>query len=84
MAKQMEKPQEIKVRTNITGVPIGFTRNGHREKVAAIYEHWKVADEWWANEVERDYFRIKTSGGLVGDIFRDTIANRWYLSKIHD
>ena len=84
MAKQMEKPQEIKVRTNITGVPVSFTRNGHREKVAAIYEHWKVADEWWGNEVERAYFRIKTSGGLVCDIFRDTIANRWYLSKIHD
>ena len=84
MAKQMEKPQEIKVRTNITGVPVSFIRNGHQEKVAAIYEHWKVADEWWGNEVERGYFRIKTSGGLVCDIFRDTIANRWYLSKIHD
>jgi len=84
MAKQLEKPQEIKVRANIEGVPLSFTRNGHREKVAAIYERWRVADEWWGNEVERDYFRIKTSAGLVCDIYRDTVANQWYLSKIHD
>jgi len=84
MAKQLEKPQEINVRTNIKGVPVGLTRNGHREKVVAIYERWRVADEWWGSEVERDYFRIRTSAGLVCDIFRNTVANRWYLSKIHD
>lgn len=84
MAKQLEKPQEIRVTANIQGVPLGFTRNGHREKVAAIYEQWRVADEWWGNEVERNYFRIKTSAGLVCDIYRDVVANQWYLSKIHD
>lgn len=84
MAKQLQKPQEIKVRANINGVPLSFTRNGRREKVAAIYEHWRLADEWWGNEVERHYFRIKTSAGLVCDIFRDMVANSWYLSKIHD
>ncbi len=44
MVKQLEKPQEIKVKANISGVPLSLTRNGHREKVAAIYEHWRVAD----------------------------------------
>jgi hypothetical protein len=84
MVKQLEKPQEIKVKANISGVPLSLTRNGHREKVAAIYEHWRVADEWWGNEVERDCFRIRTSAGLVCDIFRDTVAHCWYLSRVHD
>lgn len=84
MAKQLEKPEEIKVTANIRGLPISITRNGRRERVAAIYEHWRLADEWWGNEVERDYFRIKTSAGSVCDIYRDTPANQWYLSKIHD
>ena len=84
MTKQLEKPQEIKVTANIKGVPLRFTRNDHREKVAAIYEHWRVSDEWWGNEVKRDCFMVKTSAGLVCDIYRDIVANRWYLSKIHD
>ena len=84
MTKQLERPQEIRVSTNIKGVPLTFTRNGQRERVAAIYEQWRVSDEWWGNEVERDYFRIKTNKGLVYDIYRDRTANQWYLSKIYD
>jgi len=84
MAKQLEKPPEIKITANINGVPICLTRNGRGEKVTAIYERWRIADEWWGKEVVRDYFRIRTSAGLVCDIFRDTTSNRWYLSKIHD
>jgi hypothetical protein len=84
MAKQLEKPLEIRVRANIAGVPVSLIRNGRSEKVTAIYGRWRIADEWWGKEVERDYFRVRTSAGLVGDIFRDTTSNRWYLSKILD
>jgi hypothetical protein len=84
MTKQLQRPSEITVRSNIDGVPVSLIRNGRREKVAAIYGRWRVADEWWGKEVERDYFRIRTSAGLVCEIFRDTTSNRWYLSKIHD
>lgn len=84
MTKQLEKPQEIKVSANMKGAPLTVTRNGQREKVTAIYEHWRVADEWWGDEVERDYFRIRTSKKLVYDIYRDMTANRWYLSKMYD
>ncbi len=80
----MEKRGKIEVRANINGTPVSFTRNGHREKVAAIYERWRLADEWWGSEVERDYFRVKTSSGLVCDIYRDTTSNCWYLDRIHD
>jgi len=34
--------------------------------------------------VERDYFMVRTSTGLVCDIFRDATTKQWYLSKIHD
>ena len=84
MAKQIERPPEIKVRTNISGVPISLNRNGRFEKVTAIYERWRVADEWWGEDVERDYFRVRTSAGPVCDIFHNTKSNCWYLSKIHD
>ena len=84
MSRQLEKAEEIEVKTNIAGVPVNLTRKGHREKVAAIYEHWRLADEWWGKEVERDYFRVRTSTGIVLDIYRDSKANRWYTDRIHD
>jgi len=84
MAKQLQKAKEINVKTNVTGVPVSLTRNCRQEKVAAIYERWRISDEWWAKKVERDYFRIRTSAGLVCDIYHDTAADRWYLDRIHD
>jgi len=84
MSRQLQKAEEIEVKANIAGVPVSLTRKGHREKVAAIYERWRLADEWWGKEVERGYFRVRTSAGLVCDIYRDTESNRWYLDRIYD
>ena len=84
MARVLEKPEEIKVSSNVKGVPLSLTRNGKREKISSIYQHWRVTDEWWGKEIQRDYFRVKTSKGLACDIYHDIAANSWYLSKIHD
>jgi hypothetical protein len=84
MSRQLQKAEEIKVTTNIAGVPVGLSRNARRERVAAIYERWRLSDEWWGKKVERDYFRVMTSAGSVFDIYRDAASNRWYLDRIHD
>jgi hypothetical protein len=67
----------------MAGVPVSLTRNGYRERVTAIYERWRLADEWWGKKVERDYFRVRTTTAVC-DIYRDSVSNRWYLDKIHD
>jgi hypothetical protein len=84
MAKLLEKPEEIAVKTNASGAPLTLSRNGVREKVTAIYERWKIADQWWGKEIERHYFRVRTSKGLVLDIYHEIGTKNWYLSKIHD
>ena len=84
MSKQFAEPQPIKVNTSINGAPVSLVRNGRREKVVAIYQRWRAADRWWGEEVERDYFTVRTNTGLVCDISRDTGTKRWYLNKIHD
>jgi hypothetical protein len=84
MAKQLERPREIRVKVNIDGAPIGLIRDGHSEGITAIYEHWRLADEWWGKEVERDYFQIKTTTGAIYQVFHDLKTRRWYLSRIYD
>ena len=83
MAKPLEKPEEIKVTVNIEGVPLSFLRNDKRQKITGIYDTWRGVDEWGV-EAEVHYFRVKTSRGLVYDIYHDLANNRWYLAKIHD
>ncbi len=84
MSRYPQEAQEIEVKTNIAGVPVNLVRNGRREKLTAIYGHWRLTDEWWGKKVERDYFRVGTGAGIVLDIYRDNASNRWYLDRIHD
>ncbi len=69
--------------STVTGSGPG-TRAGRTGRVTAIYEHWRLSDEWWGSEVRRDYFRIETGKGLVYDIYHDTVADRWYLGRVQD
>lgn len=84
MAKGWREAEEIKVKANVAGVLVSFSRNSRREKVAVIYDRWRISDEWWGEKVERSYFRVRTSAGLVCDIYHDTVADHWYLDRIHD
>ncbi len=84
MAKLIEKPQEVKVTVNINGIPLILFRNGNPERITKIYHHWRVVEQWWEEEIPKEYFTVKTSRGLVYDIYRDTLTSSWYLSRIHD
>lgn len=84
MTKLMEKPEELRVVANIEGVPLNLFRNGKAERVTKVYQRWRATEQWWGEEVLKEYFTVKTSRGLVYDIYRDTLTNSWYLSRIHD
>lgn len=84
MVKILEKPEELRVRVNVQGVPLNMVRDGEKQRVTKVYEQWRVAEEWWGKEILKNYFRVKTSKGLVYDIYRDTLNDCWYLSKVYD
>ncbi len=84
MANVLEKPEELKVRVNVQGVPLTLARNGEKQRVTKVYENWQRVEEWWGKEITRNYFRVKTSKGLVCDIYRDMPNGNWYLSRIYD
>ncbi|MBI4286331.1 MAG: hypothetical protein HY670_10625 [Chloroflexi bacterium] len=84
MTGQTGSLPEIEVKTDSDGKPLNLKRNGRMHRVLSIYEHWRIADGWWAEEIRRDYFRVETAQGLVYDIYHDLVAGRWYLSKLRD
>lgn len=84
MAKILEKPEELQVTMNVKGTPLTLARNGEKQRVTRVYRSWQNVEEWWGKEVSRTYFMVKTSKGMVCDIYRDMPDGNWYLSRIHE
>jgi hypothetical protein len=84
LARLLEKPEELRVRVNVQGVPLTIVRDGEKLRITKVYEQWRVTEEWWGKEVSRNYFKVKTNKGLVYDIYRDMPGGNWYLSKVYD
>jgi len=84
MAKLLEKPEELKVNANIEGTPLTITRNGKAERVTRIYQQWQVSEQIFEQEILKSYFRVRTSKGIICDIYRDTASNSWYLGRLYD
>jgi hypothetical protein len=84
LAMILEKPEELRVRANVRGMPLTLLRDGEKERVTKVYEQWRVTEEWWGKEITRSYFRVKTNKGLVYDIYRDMFNDCWYLNKVYD
>jgi hypothetical protein len=82
MAKLLEKPEELRVTANIEGTPVTITRNGKAERVTRIYQQWRVSEQLFEQENLKSYFRVRTSKGLICDIFRDTASNSWFLGRV--
>jgi len=82
MAKLLEKPEELRVTANIEGTPLTITRNGKAERVTRIYQQWRVSEQLFEQENLKNYFRVRTSKGLICDIFRDTASNSWFLGRV--
>jgi hypothetical protein len=82
MAKLLEKPEELRVTTNIEGTPLTITRNRKGERVTRIYRQWHVSEQRWGQETLKKCFRVRTSKGLIYDIYRDTASNLWYLNEV--
>ena len=84
MAKLLEKPEELKVTTNIEGTPLTIARSGKSERITMIYKSWRESVQMQSQEILKNCFRIRTSKGLICDIYRDIVSNLWYLDRICD
>jgi hypothetical protein len=82
MARISRHPEPVEVTADERGLPLSMLRKHRRYRVLGMSEHWRVIDEWWGEEVQRDYFRVETNSGHVFDIYHDVVSGRWYLSGL--
>jgi hypothetical protein len=71
----------VRILTNDSGQPATLTRNGKQSQIAAILNSWRIDDEWWREEISRQYFQVELQNGPVITVFRDLITGKWYEQR---
>jgi hypothetical protein len=55
---------------------------GRRERVE-VCNRWRVAESWWRDPIDRDYFKV-VGGSWLALVYLDRIAGTWHLERLYD
>lgn len=61
--------------------PTAVEWRGRQRRVVRILNVWRVDDEWWRNEVRRQYFELLLEGDVRLTIFEDCLTGHWYHQR---
>ena len=74
---------QIEVETDAHGQPVCFTFNGRLYPVAHVAERWRIDEDWWAERVCREYFKVVISPTCFV-IYKDCTQNAWFMQSVLD
>ncbi|MCK5212676.1 MAG: hypothetical protein KAQ74_02030 [Dehalococcoidia bacterium] len=83
MNKLEWQAQEIEVTESDQFEPIAVMFGG-RKRVECIMSRWRINQEWWKCPVERDYFSVRLTDGILCELFLDMATGCWYLQRVYD
>lgn len=86
------RPREIEVTFGPNGLPVMLSWGDSRDlspnagsrritRIRRIYEHWRERRFWWAQPVERNYYRLEDATGAVHLIYQDLRTGSWWLER---
>lgn len=74
------KPIQVLVHHDL---PVFVVLNGKKQRVIRIVRRWRIDEGWWEARIWRDYFKLHTHLYLM-IIYRDLLAEHWYLQRLYD
>ena len=84
MTKLLPTLPLIAVATDLAGEPTQLRWRRWQVTVVAVCNRWRVEDDWWRDEVTRDYYKVQTDDGTLCVIFRDRKRGTWHLQRVYD
>jgi hypothetical protein len=75
--RALNEPRPIKVLTE-HDLPVAILRKDDRDAVEKVQDTWIVQDEWWRQEIDRQYYNLLLRNGTVCTVYHDRIADTWY------
>ena len=82
MTRLLHEHPRIEVEIDAAGQLVAIVWSGRRETVE-VCNRWRVAETWWRDPIERDYFKV------VGDrwlalVYLDRGDGSWHLERLYD
>lgn len=75
--RALNEPRPIQVLTE-HDLPVAILRSDGRDAVENVQDTWIVQDEWWRQEINRQYYSLLLRNGTIRTIYHDRITDRWY------
>jgi hypothetical protein len=75
--RALNEPRPIKVLIE-RELPVAILREEGREPVEKVQDTWIVQDEWWRQEINRQYYNLLLRNGTLRTVYHDRIADTWY------
>ena len=76
--RQVNVPEPVEVEEDNSAYPQAV-KTPRRQAVTAIYDNWRIDDEWWRQEpVSRRYYEVQLASGERLVLYKDIAKDRWY------
>ena len=75
--RALNEPKPITVVTR-DDVPIAIVEKETRHAIVQIQDTWIIQDEWWRQEMYRQYYCLLLDSGTLHTVFHDRIADTWH------
>lgn len=80
--KPLGQPVVVTVRTDEHGAPTHVRLPGKTaRRVEAVRERWRIDDEWWREQISREYLAVVLDDGRVLTLYHDLSDGLWYAQK---
>lgn len=60
------------------GAPRAMLDKTGRHAIAHCHDTWIVQDEWWREEIDRQYYAVVLTNGELRTIYHDRMNDVWF------
>ena len=82
MTRLLREHPRIEVEMDPAGQLVAIVWSGRRETVE-VCNRWRVAETWWRDPIEREYFKVVGSRWLAL-VYLDRMDDTWHLERLFD
>lgn len=75
--RALNEPRPIQVLAE-QGHPVAIIESTRRDIIEQVQDTWIVQDEWWRQEIDRQYYNLLLRNGNVRTIYHDRLADTWF------
>jgi hypothetical protein len=79
--RALNLPRPATVEADDKGLPRRVVARGQWVAVEAIFDIWRIDDEWWREPISRRYFLVALAGGVLRTVFHDLLSGQWYEQR---